>query len=80
MNGIRQCTATYFVTLAIIYLSEEKKNRFLLFVFVAMGFHASSLIILVAYFLRNITYNYRLAVFLLIVSSLFSLLSFTILR
>lgn len=76
MNGIRQCTATYFVTLAIIYLSEEKKNRFLLFVFVAMGFHASSLIILVAYFLRNITYNYRLAVFLLIVSSLFSLLSF----
>lgn len=28
MNGIRQCTATYFVTLAIIYLSEEKKIDF----------------------------------------------------
>lgn len=76
MNGLRQCTATYFITLALIYLSEEQKKKFFILVLIGAGFHISSLAILLFYPLRKVTYKYKTAFSLLILSALFSLFSF----
>lgn len=70
MNGIRQCTAVYFVTLALLELLQEKKKNFFVYVILATGFHISAISIIFLFFFRNIILTSRLAKVLIIITAI----------
>lgn len=73
MNGIRQCTAVYFVTFGILGLLQNKKKIFFANIFLATGFHVSAIFILFLYFFRNITFTSKYAKTLIIATALVAL-------
>lgn len=76
MNGIRQCTAVYFVTLAFLELIQGKKKFFFIYVIIAAGFHVSSIAILLLYFIRKISLTKKAAKYLVIITAAVSFISF----
>lgn len=76
MNGLRQCTAVYLVTLAVIEMLQLNYKRFIVYIFLASGFHISSCIMLCFYFVRNIALKKTTILFLICGSAIVSFLSF----
>lgn len=76
MNGIRQCLAVYLITIALLNLYQSKSLKFFICLFLAAGFHISSLAILPLYFFRNLKLNATLIRIIIIVSTILSFLSF----
>lgn len=59
MQGIRQSLAICICLWAVKFCKERKLIPFLILLFVAIQFHASALVFIVAYFLYGIRINYK---------------------
>ena len=74
MNGMRQYMAMAIVLYSIRYVKERNLKKFLLFMFLAISIHASTIIFLILYPLYNIKLKKRhiaLGLFISILSPLF---------
>lgn len=73
MNGLRQCIAVYFVTLSIIEFVCNRKLFAFILLLLAVGFHISAFgILLLFFFVKNVSFSPRLAVLGILVVSLCS--------
>lgn len=71
MSGLRQSIAIMIFFYAVKYIIEKKNLHYVLWIFVASGFHSSAIILLPLYFLNKIKFNQKLFFFLYIISILF---------
>ena len=76
MNGIRQCTAVYIITIALLELYSGRKKQFLLYVIIAAGFHSSALFILIFLLLYKIEIPTRYYRAFILFSSILAFISF----
>lgn len=75
MNGIRQCTAVFFVTLGFVELIQGRKKFFFIYVLMAAGFHISAIAILLLYFLKKVSLSKWSAKFWIFVTAIISFVS-----
>lgn len=69
MNGMRQWISGGFVLLAFLYRNEHRFKRTVLCLFIAIGFHLSSIVAIPFMFVRNKTIPFFFVIILLVVTS-----------